>query len=277
MRCRRICETSRMPELKRPAIRIPRVPSRAVALGVPAAAMAALGFQAWYVGHRNLPAFDELDPTTTVGDLALPRVRMTLVGDSSITAPGLDDPEDIWIRQVARRLSTTYCIDIVNHAVSGARVRDVVERQLAGATAERGDVAIVSVGANDALRGTPMSRLETLLTEAVTELRTCHSVVVLAGVGDLGDCPRLPFPLGAIAGERCRVANAIHTRVAAELDGVIRAPLREVSGDAFRDPSMFSPDLFHPNAQGHAVWARAAFPVVATAVTQALRERAAIS
>lgn len=246
-------------------------------LGVPAAAMAALGFQAWYVGHRNLPYFDELDPSGTIGDPSLPHVRITLVGDSSITAPGLDDPDDIWIRQVARRLSSTYCIDLVNHAVSGARVRDVVEEQLAGATSERGDVAIVSVGANDAIRGTPMSRLEALLTRTVTELRTCHSVVVLAGVGDLGDCPRLPFPLGVIAGERCRVANAVHARVASAIDGVVRAPLREVSGDAFRDPSLFSPDLFHPNVDGHAVWARAAFPVVATAVSQALRERAAVS
>lgn len=266
-----------MPELKRPAIRIPRVPTRAVAFSVPAAAMAALGFQAWYVGHRNLPNFDELDPSGTVGDPSRPHVRLTLVGDSSITAPGLDDPDDIWIRQVARRLSNVYCIDLVNHAVSGARVRDVVETQLVDATSQRGDVAVVSVGANDALRGTPMNRLDTLLTRTVTELRTCHSVVVLAGVGDLGDCPRLPFPLGVIVGERCRAANAVHGRVAARMDGVIRMPLRKVSGDAFCDPSLFSPDLFHPNARGHAVWGRAAFPVIATAASQALRERATVS
>ncbi|MCZ7529579.1 MAG: SGNH/GDSL hydrolase family protein [Acidimicrobiia bacterium] len=263
---------------KRLPTRLPKASPRAVALGVPAAAvgaMAAVGVQAWYVANRNLPEFEELDPSGTFGDPQLPPVRITMLGDSSITAPGLDDPDDIWIRQIARRLATSYRVEIVNHAKSGARARDVFENQVGPATAERGDVAVVSVGANDAVRGTSMSLVELLIEEIVTELRLHHAAVVLCGVGDLGDCPRLPFPLAAIAGERCRAANSVHERVAERVDGVVRAPLREECTERFRDPGLYSPDLFHPNAEGHAVWADAAFPVIADAVRTTVRDRSA--
>ena len=74
------------------------------AAGIPFAAMAAVGTvaaQFWYVAHRPLPSFLDLDPDGVFGPDAAPEVRLTLLGDSTVTGPGLDSPDDLWSRQVA--------------------------------------------------------------------------------------------------------------------------------------------------------------------------------
>ena len=83
--------------------------------------------------------------------------------------------------------------------------------------------------------------------------------VVVAGVGDLGTVPRLLPPLRQLASRRGRRGDAVQARVA-ERYGAIKADLWGAAADAFRsDPSIFSPDLFHPAAPGHRVWADAAW------------------
>ncbi len=253
-----------------------RIPARTVAVGLPAAivgAAAAVGLQAWWAGHRRLPVFDELDPSGVFGGDDRPFARIVLLGDSSMTAPGLEDAADIWICQVAHRLAERYRIELVNEAVSGARVQQVLDDQLPAALAADADVAVLSVGANDAIRGTPMKRFEHQLDEIVESLCAHHDTTILSGVADVGDAPRLPFPLAAIASGRSTSADEVHARVAERHPGAVKIRLRRLVEDRFRDPSLFSDDLFHPNADGHAIWASATFPVFATAVAQAIRAR----
>jgi lysophospholipase L1-like esterase len=196
-------------------------------------------------------------------------VRIALIGDSTITGPGLDGPDELWMRQVARRLARSYRISVESHAVGGARARDVLMYQVRAAVQQAADVAIVSVGANDALRRISVRRFEAELTAIVTVLRSAGALVVLAGVGDVGTAPRLPFPLRVVVSERSRAADRIHTRVAARHDGVVKVPIAELTNDIFRRrPDLFCGDLFHPNREGHAVWAEAAYPVLEDVLAQ---------
>ncbi|MGQ0804773.1 MAG: SGNH/GDSL hydrolase family protein, partial [Actinomycetota bacterium] len=244
-------------------------------LGVPAAgaaALAAMGVQAWYAGHRALPRFGDLDPSGTFGAVGAPEVRIALIGDSTVTGPGLDGPDDLWMRQVARRLARDYRVSVRSHAVGGARARDVLMYQVRAAMQDAPDVAIVSVGANDALRRIRIRRFEAELTAIVNALRDAGATVVLAGVGDVGTAPRLPFPLKVIVSERSRAADRVHTRVAARLEGVVKVPIAELSNDLFRrSPELFCADLFHPNRAGHEVWVDAAYPVLEEVVAQVSR------
>jgi lysophospholipase L1-like esterase len=241
-------------------------------LGVPAAATAALaavGAQAWYAGHRPLPRFDDLDPSGTFCPDGAPEVRIALIGDSTVTGPGLDDADELWTRQVVRRLADPYRISVQSHAVGGARARDVLMYQVREAVRYAPDVAIVSVGANDALRRLRIGRFEAELTAIVTALRAAGALVVLAGVGDLGTAPRLPFPLKVVVSGRSRAADRIHTRVAARHDGIVKVPIGELTNALFRrGPELFCADLFHPNRAGHEVWADAAYPVLEGVLAQ---------
>ena len=95
------------------------------AAGVPFAAMAAVGTvaaQFWYVAHRPLPSFLDLDPDGVFGPDSAPEVRLALLGDSTVTGPGLDSPEDLWSRQVVRRLAADLRIRLVSVAACSLRV-----------------------------------------------------------------------------------------------------------------------------------------------------------
>ncbi len=203
-----------------------------------------------------------------MGPEGLPEVRVALIGDSTITGPGLDHVDDLWVRQVAARLSDRYRLVLASEAVGGARARDVLMYQVRAAVARCPDVAIVSVGANDALRRIRIGRFAAQLTAIVTALGNAGAEVVLCGVGDVGAAPRVPFPLKMVVSERSRAVDRIHARVAAQ-HGVAKVAVGELTNDLFRSrPERFCADLFHPNRGGHTVWADAAFPVVAEVIAR---------
>jgi len=246
------------------------------AVGLPAAAaLGVVAAQAWYAGRRPLPEFPDLSPDIEVGAPGRPAVRLALVGDSTVTGPGLDDADHIWVRLVAERLTEWWRVEVRSHAVGGARARDVLRRQVPRVLADpQPDVTVVSVGANDAIRQVPLGRLEDELATIVDRLLTVSSAVVLAGVGDLGTAPRLGYPLRAIASARSRAADRIHARVAARSPRVFKVPVAEYTTHEFRRrrAELFCPDLFHPNREGHALWADAAFPVLVDALARATAE-----
>src|SRR2546421_489876 len=98
------------------------------AAGIPFAAVAAVGTvaaQFWYVAHRPLPSFLDLDPDGVFGPDAAPEVRLALLGDSTVTGPGLDSPDDLWSRQVVRRLA----VDLPSLPVGLARGRAAPRRR----------------------------------------------------------------------------------------------------------------------------------------------------
>ena len=239
---------------------------------VPVAAMAAVGTvaaQLWHVGHRRLPSFRDLDPDGVFGPGWAPEVRIVLLGDSTVTGPGLDSREDLWARQVARRLARDRRVRLMSLAVGGSKARDVLEGQLRKALALEPHLGLVSVGANDAMHGTRVRRFEAELDAVVEAFGDADAGVVLAGVSDLGNIPRLAYPLKALATRRSRTFDRAHVRVADRYDHVLKVPIAELTDATFRSRDVFSPDLFHPNAVGHAAWADAAYPFVADALVRA--------
>jgi lysophospholipase L1-like esterase len=245
------------------------------AAGIPFAAAAAVGTvvaQFWYVSHRPLPSFTDLDPDGVFGPDAAPEVRLVLLGDSTVTGPGLEHRDDLWSRQVARRLAGDVHVRLRSVAAGGSRVRDVLVGQLPEAQGLRPDVAIVSVGANDAMHGTRLRRFEADLDALVGAFGEAGTEVVLAGVGDLGNIPRLVHPLKALASRRSRQFDRAHARVADRHDHVVKVPVAELTDTQFRTRDVFCPDLFHPNCAGHRVWADAAYPFVAEALSRCVSE-----
>ncbi|MDP8958338.1 MAG: GDSL-type esterase/lipase family protein [Actinomycetota bacterium] len=236
--------------------------------GISLAGMGLLTAQALYAARRRLPYFPDLDPSGKFGQEEARALRVVAMGDSTVTGPGLDEPDPIWVRQVARHLAEGHRVELLSIARGGARVRDVLADQVPKAVALQPDLVLLSVGGNDALRGTPLRRLEQELDQVVSRLTSAGAAVALLGVGDLGTIPRLPRTLAALARLRGRLVDAVEARVAARYPGVAKADSWGASvTEAFRRRGeLFSPDLFHVSARGHSEWAALAIPAVEKAL-----------
>ncbi len=229
-------------------------------------ALAGTGIVAGQVAHailRELPSFEGLDPSGAFGDSSsLPRLRVVVLGDSTVTAPGLDSADTAWPRLVANRLADRYHVELVSVAEGGAKTKDVLDVQVPRVTARTWDLAIVSVGSNDVLRFVPVWKVAARLDAIVDRLQPVCRHVVLFGVGDIGSIPRLPFPTDRIAWTAGHVADWVHRRTAARF-GVAKIDQWRLTTRAFNSGShMFSPDLFHPSETGHQAWADALMPTI---------------
>jgi lysophospholipase L1-like esterase len=219
--------------------------------------------------YRNVPRFAGVDASGSFGPAGLPPLHIAVLGDSSCTGPGLDDPDEIWLRRIGRNFADRHEVTVDSVAVGGSRADDVLRDQVPSILPTRPDLALVSVGSNDMLYGVPLRTFERNLETIVTELLSCTSTVLLSGVGDLGTIPRLPFFLSRIMRRRGLHADQAHTAVAARHPQVTKIPIRERCGSAFDDPALYSPDLLHVNGEGHRLWAEAAIPSIESALRAA--------
>lgn len=253
---------------------------KALTVGVPSAVAAvcgAIGAQVWWVGNRPLPSFRDINPAGTFGDPRDPELRIGVIGDSTVTGPGLENRDEIWIRRIARRIAADegLCVRLYTRAAGGSKARDVLANQVDAICALDPDLVIVSVGSNDSFRGTPLRRIEAEIHEICTRLDTRvgagGGVVAVIGLGEFRSIPRIPEPLRTFAARRGIAADRVLQRVADEFDSVEHIPLRELAGDAFSaDKSvLFAPDLFHISAAGHKIVADSAYGEVRELVTGA--------
>lgn len=234
---------------------------------VPVAAVVVVATQVLRAAHRtDLPSFLNQDPSGTFGTHGAPGLRIVALGDSSITAPGVEDLDDTWIRRVVRHLGSRFFVELISVAVGGAKARDVLEGQLAEAERLRPDVAVVSVGANDALRGVTPGRYRVELQMIVDRLEQTGAAVVVYGMGDMGCIPRLPPSLRPWATRRSEAFDRVARQVAARSARTVKVHTQGDVRTAFRDPALFAGDLFHANGAGHAVFAAAALPAFEAAI-----------
>ena len=250
-----------------------RGPSRrGISLGLPGVALATatataggVWVQVHRVAHAPLPHFDDLDPSGTYGAGPGPNLRVVALGDSSVTGPGLADGADTWIARVAASLPAP--VELISLARGGSRVRDVLADQLGAAIALEPDLFVVSVGANDAMHGTPGPVVRRQIVAMLDALDAVAPVVSL-GVGDLSVIPRLPRSLRTVVALRRAPIDRVHRSATSGRRRVVRVPVAELSDPHFRagGVELFSADMFHPNAEGHRLWSQLFTPFVAAAL-----------
>lgn len=215
-----------------------------------------VGLEAAYAILRPSPLLRDFDPTNEFGDPDDPPIRIAVLGDSSVTAPGVNGPEEIWISHVCSRLGETRRVEMASFAVGGATARDLLATQMGAAMRYQPDLVFISVGANDAIKGVPLRVFERDLDLLVGEIAETGAVVVQSGVGELGTIPRLYPPLRNMVSRRARVFDQAHWRIA---DRHGTAVVDQRSDDLeiwYNDRSLWADDLFHVSAKGHERWAR---------------------
>lgn len=138
-----------------------------------------------------------------------------------------------------------------NLAVRGAKVSDVVSRQLPTAIALRPDLTTVAVGVNDMLRPRfSLSAAVMGVESTVAAMRTIGSDVLLVA---FGDPRRRSRALGSIADRIRHYDDHLH-RIADRFDARI---VDYWGAQCFDDDRLWSPDRLHLSSLGHEYAARA--------------------
>jgi lysophospholipase L1-like esterase len=220
---------------------------------LPVAGAAVVASQILYAAHRpDLPSYDNNETSGTFGDPGLPGLSIVALGDSSITAPGVQHADDSFIRRVATSLTDRHFVNLQSLAVGGAKITEVRADQLSPALAASPDLTVISIGANDAIRGVPARAFRADLDHMTSSLLAVGSMVVIVGIGDLGSIPRLPRFLRWYLTYRSGHFDRISGEVAAGYPGAVKADVRgDLSRAFWEEEAMFSADLFHASSYGH--------------------------
>jgi lysophospholipase L1-like esterase len=123
---------------------------------------------------------------------------------------------------MAISLADRYRVELHSVAVGGSKSRDVLASQVHEAMLLEPDIAIVSVGSNDALRATSVARFEREYDQILGLLSSRVPGIAVSGIGDLGSIPRLPALPRSIVRVRGRAFDHAIRRVASRYPGVLK-------------------------------------------------------
>lgn len=186
------------------------------------------------------------------GDFLL---RYVILGDSTAVAVGGDYEKGLAVGS-AQHLARGRRVELINVAVSGARIHDVLVEQLPRADLSDAGVVLLDVGANDVThltRSRAFDRDFRRVIEAILE-QSPKARIVVTGSADMGAPPAIPRLLRPLANARTRSLNRIVERHVARYNLTL-APIAARTGPLFRrDPTFFAEDRFHPNDRGYAEW-----------------------
>jgi lysophospholipase L1-like esterase len=200
-----------------------------------------------------------IDPPSGSANASKPSLRVVWLGDSLAAGVGTSSPDGSVARQVARRLDRPLDLEVL--AVSGARIGDVLDKQLPLLTGAP-DLIFISIGANDVTHQTSLGDFHDRYDTVLSRLPPSSAVIVL-GVPDMGSTTRLAQPLRFIAGLRAnQLDNVAHDLARAH--GSAYVNIAAGTGPKFRaDPdSYFAADHYHPSDAGYTVWTDVIVPVV---------------
>lgn len=232
-----------------------------------------LGLETAYAFLRPSPDLDSFDPSGEFGDPDQPTLRIAVLGDSSVTAPGVSGADDIWVRRVCQRMAESHHVVLRSFAVGGAMAHDLIREQLPPALVFDPDLVFVSVGANDAIKGVPLRVFERNLDHLVESLAAAGAVVVQSGVGDLGSIPRLYPPLRYLMSRRALRFDRAHWRVAKRHAATVVDQRSDDRSVWYENRELWADDLFHVSPHGHARWAETTWRSISHLVER-LREPA---
>ncbi|HEY0485220.1 MAG TPA: SGNH/GDSL hydrolase family protein [Mycobacteriales bacterium] len=231
---------------------------------------AVLGAEAFAAAHRSYASSDDAPPLEgTFGRPGDPPLRLAVLGDSTAAGLGVDRTDETVGGRLATMLAATgrrVVLDGVG--VSGSRAADLGTQVSRALLHGRPDVAVVLVGANDAVHAGRLGRMRRDLAAAVRRLRVADVAVVVGTCPDMGAVRAFAHPLREIvAWSGRRVADSQVRAIRAA--GGVPVDLAVRTGPVFRaDPGTLAEDAFHPSADGYDLWALALYPAVYDAASR---------
>jgi lysophospholipase L1-like esterase len=185
---------------------------------------------------------------TNLKSLAGENVRWVVFGDSMSQGLGASSLSQSWVSQLARSLLMK--VDVVNLSETGARVSDVMSRQVpvwrALPPAPHGEIVTLLIGSNDLFHPGVRGHLPVQFAELI---RLLPDEAIVA---------TLPSPR--------RLAGGVNAVIeAARIPRSLRVVNSEALGGSWR--GRLAADHFHPNDHGYAAIARMFEPAVTAAIS----------
>ena len=167
-------------------------------------------------------------------------VTILALGDSLTEGLGVDNDANYPAQLQARLQELGYKdIKVVNSGLSGETSTGLVNR-LDWVLQTKPDITILTIGANDAIRGIDVATVEANIRTAVKRLQDGGSVVILGGM-------QIYDNLGS---DYVKSFAAIYPRVAKDMNvTLIPFFLDSVGGD----PKLNQADAIHPTKEGYAI------------------------
>ena len=211
--------------------------------------------------REYLPTEPVLEIEGTFGPPDGNPLSFVVLGDSTAAGVGVDSADDAYATLLAERLAARgRRVELLGVGVSGSRVADVLEEQIAMAVAADPDLIFVAIGANDVTHWTPLSDVERDMTAVIAALQATGAEVVVAGAPDMRAAAWLE-PLRTVAGWRGRRVTAVIEAVAREAGATVVPLAKETAPYFAANPEdAYSSDEFHPGAGGYRAWADAIYP-----------------
>ena len=227
-----------------------------------AAGAAVVSLQAAYAVLKPAPELEQFDPSGEFGDPSHPSLRVVVLGDSSVTAPGVAGPDEIWVSIICQRLAENRHVLLKSVAVGGSMAHNLISEQMEEAILFEPDLILLSVGANDVIKGVPRRVFTRNLDILVGRLSETDAVVVQSGVGVLGTIPRLYPPLSQMVSRRARRFDEVHWEIADRYGTTVVDQRSDDPRVWSSDAGLWAADEFHVSASGHARWAETAWQTI---------------
>lgn len=223
-------------------------------LALPVISAVGLIAQAFRASRRAVVLTPPDGGAAEFGDTNLPRLRFTVIGDSTSVGIGATSIDRTYPWLIAKHLAEHFRVSLNVFGRGGARMRDAADGFARSAAGLHPDLVLVGLGANDVTHLTPLPRFSRELSLVIATLSGAGAQVVIA-LGPRFDAPALPRPLRDFVRARARALNRTIERVASRHEvEVLDLPGR--IGSAFaRDHSLYADDGFHPSDSGYALWA----------------------
>jgi acyl-CoA thioesterase-1 len=187
-------------------------------------------------------------------------VTVLALGDSLTAGYGLEQDESFPAQLEKALLAAGYAVKVVNAGVSGDTSAGGLAR-IQWALADRPQIVVVELGANDALRGLDPAQTHANLDQIITRLNQAGCRVILAGM-------QSPRNLGP---DYNNTFDQIYPNLAKRYDLLFDPIFLE---GVATDPDLNQVDGIHPNSSGVRLIVKGLQPLVVLAIDELIASEA---
>ena len=188
-----------------------------------------------------------------------PPLRLLILGDSAAAGVGASHQDEALLGRLRAHCTQTWRVEWRLEAQIGETTASTL-RRLEALEPFRVDVAVTSLGVNDATTGVSRRRFvhgQMRIARLLRE-RFGASLIVLSGVPPMGLFPALPQPLRGYLGARAGLLDRALRDLAGQVPGCVHLPQ-----DGMTDVGPMAVDGFHPAPAMYNSWASRVAALVA--------------